>query len=544
MTSPVDIRPDHLRIVQGILRGHLPAGVKLWVFGSRANWTTKDSSDLDIALEGENKLSHKLLGALKEAFEDSTLPYTVDVVDLHAVSHDFKKIVEEQRVALPSIRASERVGGAWREVALGDLIDIKHGYAFKSAFIHDESVGDVLLTPGNFAIGGGFQAGKTKHYNGTVPSEFVLSENDLLVTMTDLSKQADTLGYPALIPASPNGLRFLHNQPLGKVVLRDPESTHKRYIYYVLCSKEYRDEVLASATGTTVKHTSPERIKRYRFPLPSIPEQRAIAHALGTLDDKIELNQRMNETLEAMARALFKSWFVDFEPVRAKMEGQWRRGESLPCLPAEHYALFPDRLVDSELGEIPEGWEVKALGYCYDLMMGQSPPGSTYNENGMGLPFFQGSTDFGDRYPTNRRYCTNPSRLAQTEDTLVSVRAPVGTINRAWERCCIGRGVAALRHKSGSAPYTYYAIWAAQPEIGQYEHTGTVFGAIGGQQFRSLQILEPPQDAIVAFECIGQHFDSLIRSNVAESRALAAQRDVLLPGLVSGKVGVEGHLVE
>ena len=359
---PVDIRPDHLEIVQGILREHLPVDVKVWVFGSRANWTTKDSSDLDLALEGENKLSHKLLGALKDAFDDSTLPYTVDVVDLHAVSHDFKKIVEEQRVALPSVRASEKVAVAWREVALGDLIDIKHGYAFKGAFIHDESVGDVLLTPGNFAIGGGFQAGKTKHYNGTVPSEFVLSENDLLVTMTDLSKQADTLGYPALIPASSNGLRFLHNQRLGKVVLRDPESTHKRYIYYVLCSKEYRDEVLASATGTTVKHTSPERIKRYRFPLPPLPEQRTIAQVLGTLDDKIELNRGMIATLEAMARALFQSWFVDFEPVRAKMEGRWRRGESLPGFPPALYDLFPDRLVDSELGEIPEGWEVKALG--------------------------------------------------------------------------------------------------------------------------------------------------------------------------------------
>ena len=121
MTSPVDIRPDHLRIVRGVLREHLPVGVKVWVFGSRANWTTKDSSDLDIALEGENKLSHKLLGALKDAFEDSTLPYTVDVVDLNAVSHAFKQIVKEQRVALPSVRASERVGGAWREVVLGDV---------------------------------------------------------------------------------------------------------------------------------------------------------------------------------------------------------------------------------------------------------------------------------------------------------------------------------------------------------------------------------------------------------------------------------------
>ena len=142
MTSPVDIRPDHLEIVKSILREYLPAGVKVWVFGSRANWTTKDSSDLDIALEGETKLSHKLLGALKDAFEDSTLPYTVDVVDLHAVSHAFKQIVEKQKTplsmdgdgamqrvrlagtavsGLPSARANLTVTpGKWREVALGE----------------------------------------------------------------------------------------------------------------------------------------------------------------------------------------------------------------------------------------------------------------------------------------------------------------------------------------------------------------------------------------------------------------------------------------
>ena len=101
-----------------------------------------------------------------------------------------------------------------------------------------------------------------------------------------------------------------------------------------MCTAEYRHEVLAGASGTTVKHTSPDRIRQFRFSLPPLPEQRAIAHVLGTLDDKIELNRRMNETLEEMARALFKSWFVDFEPVCAKMEGRWRRGESLPGLPA------------------------------------------------------------------------------------------------------------------------------------------------------------------------------------------------------------------
>ena len=107
-------------------------------------------------------------------------------------------------------------------------------------------------------------------------------------------------------------------------------------------------------------------------------QQRAIAHVLGTLDDKIELNRRMNETLEAMARALFKSWFVDFDPVRAKMEGRWRRGESLPGLAAEHYELFPDRLVDSALGEVPEGWEVGVLADAIDLLSGGTPRTSVF----------------------------------------------------------------------------------------------------------------------------------------------------------------------
>ena len=116
------------------------------------------------------------------------------------------------------------------------------------------------------------------------------------------------------------------------------------------------------ASGTALPYLTVSTLADLPLSLPPLPEQCAIAHILGTLDDKIELNRRMNETLEEMARALFKSWFVDFDPVRAKMEGRWRRGQSLPGLPADLYDLFPDRLVESELGEVPEGWEVKALG--------------------------------------------------------------------------------------------------------------------------------------------------------------------------------------
>ena len=377
LTSPVDIRADHLEIVQDILRTHLPAGFEVWVFGSRANWTTKDSSDLDLAVGGAASLDHEVMVGLEIAFEESNLPYTVDVVDLNAVSSEFRAIVESQKVPL-FWSGSQSIGGDWCGVTLGDLVEIKHGYAFKGTNIHDfpEGSSDVLLTPGNFAVGGGFKAEKFKYYDGPVPDQFVLNKGDLVVTMTDLSKLSDTLGYPALVPECSEDHRYLHNQRLGKISLKGTGEVDTRYLYYVMCTTEYRDEVLASATGTTVKHTSPERIGRFTFKIPPLPEQRAIAHILGTLDDKIELNRRMNQTLEAMARAIFQDWFVDFGPVRAKLEGQD------PYLPPELWDLFPEDLVDSELGEIPEGWAVTSLGeLCHKPnMVIQRPP--TMNPSG------------------------------------------------------------------------------------------------------------------------------------------------------------------
>jgi type I restriction enzyme S subunit len=240
-----------------------------------------------------------------------------------------------------------------------------------------------------------------------------------------------------------------------------------------------------------------------------------------------------------MARALFKAWFVDFEPVRAKIEGRWRRGETLPGLPAHLYDLFPDRLVESELGEIPDGWALRTVGDCFNLTMGQSPPSDTYNERGEGLPFFQGRTDFGFRYPENRKYCSAPIRIANAEDTLVSVRAPVGGINLAWEKCCIGRGVASIRHISGARSFTYHAVWSIQEDLKQFEHTGTVFGAINKQQFGELKFVEPSRDLITAFEGNVSPFDDKVRRNVEQSRTLAALRDTLLPKLISGELRVK-----
>ena len=323
-----------------------------------------------------------------------------------------------------------------------------------------------------------------------------------------------------------NGPAWISDNAL---VVEPKENTDFRFLYYSLKALDF-SSLIGGTTQPLITQTALKEQTILFFPL---PEQRAIAHILGTLDDKIELNSRMNETLEAMAQALFKSWFVDFDPVRAKMEGR-------PTgLSKEIEDLFPDSFEDSELGEIPKGWKVSTIGECFRLTMGQSPPGETYNDNEEGLPFFQGSTDFDFRYPVNRKFCSAPTRVAISEDTLVSVRAPVGDINMAWEKCCIGRGVASIRHKSGKTSYTYYVAWNLQAKLQEYEHTGTVFGAINKKQLEIMKIIEPSEILIGRFESIVRPLDCRIRFNTYEIRTLAALRDTLLPNLLSGDIRVK-----
>jgi type I restriction enzyme S subunit len=279
-------------------------------------------------------------------------------------------------------------------------------------------------------------------------------------------------------------------------------------------------------------------IPNFRLPIPPLPEQRAIARLLGALDDKIELNRRMNETLEAMARALFKSWFVDFDPVHAKAEGRD------PGLPEPIADLFPARLVDSEVGEMPEGWEVGSVDDEFDLVMGQSPPGNTYNELGGGMPFYQGRADFGFRYPKHRVFCTAPTRLARAGDTLVSVRAPVGDINMAAEDCAIGRGVASARHKTGSRSYSYQFMRSLDEVFARFEAGGTVFGSINKSDFRSISVIRPPRVIIAQFERAVSVLDGRTEINERGSGVLRSLRDALLPKLISGELRVrEGERV-
>jgi len=256
-------------------------------------------------------------------------------------------------------------------------------------------------------------------------------------------------------------------------------------------------------------------------------EQKAVANLLSALDDKIDLNRQMNETLEAMARALFKDWFVDFGPTRAKMAGQ------KPYLAQNIWDLFPDRLDDE--GK-PEGWAIVPASTEFDITMGQSPPGETYNSDGDGMPFYQGRTDYGAFFPKRRLYCSAPTRVALPKDTLVSVRAPVGDVNLAEERSCIGRGLASVRHKEGLPFFTYLTMRSMRDAFSLFEDNGTVFGSINKKQFSNLSVLQSGCDRVLE-KIVEPMFEKII-ANELESKSLVQMRDLLLPKLMSGEIRI------
>ncbi|OPG14161.1 restriction endonuclease subunit S [Microbispora sp. GKU 823] len=191
----------------------------------------------------------------------------------------------------------------WTTHRLEDLVHIKHGFAFKGEYFSDKGPGPVLVTPGNFAIGGGFKIGKEKYYKGPEIAGFDLSPGDLVVTMTDLSKAGDTLGYSAIIPA---GNRYLHNQRIGLVEIIRDDLLDKSYLHYALRTDRYRSHVLSGATGSTVRHTSPSRIASYEISLPPLSEQRAMAEVLGALDDKIAVNDGIAARCRELGLAYFR----------------------------------------------------------------------------------------------------------------------------------------------------------------------------------------------------------------------------------------------
>jgi type I restriction enzyme, S subunit len=279
-----------------LLKYHKEHFIKLALGGAQRNLSVKIISNFEVTvppLPTQQKIA-SILSAYDDLIENNTR--RIKILESMAQTLYQEWFVKFRFPGCEQVKMVESELGlipeGWEVKELGELIDIKHGYAFKSKFYSDEPTSKILLTPGNFAIGGGFQDKKLKYYNGDVPNEFILDSVDLLVTMTDLSKLGDTLGYPAFVPSSKE-LIYLHNQRLGKILIKEENQIGKQLLYYIFCSDSYRHHVLASATGSTVKHTAPTRIQLFKIARPSIDIRNQFESIANSFYEQITcLNQK------------------------------------------------------------------------------------------------------------------------------------------------------------------------------------------------------------------------------------------------------------
>ncbi len=380
----------------------------------------------------------------------------------------------------------------WKEYKLGEVAEIVTGYPFPSEKYG--ATGKLRVVRGENVTIGKLRWDVEKHWNLDIAGleKYLLRPDDIVVGM-DGSRVGSNR---ALIRET--DLPLILAQRVA--CLRAKNGFDSKYIWYTIFSDTFRKYVEAINTGTSIPHISQKQIAEFEIMCPSEAEQKRIARVLSSLDDKIDLLHRENATLEALAETLFRHYFIE------NPDPTWKEGK---------------------------------LGDEFDFTMGQSPSGDSFNEDGIGIPMYQGNADFGFRFPTRRVYTTAPTRLAEENDTLISVRAPVGAQNMASEKCCIGRGVAAFRHNDKSLySYTYYKLKSLLEDIRQFNDNGTVFGSISKSDFENIDIVIPNRDSIVAFQEQATPLDEKIRTNYKQILVLSAQRDSLLPRLMSGEVAV------
>jgi type I restriction enzyme S subunit len=299
-------------------------------------------------------------------------------------------------------------------------------------------------------------------------------------------------------------------------VIRAKKNWHQDFLFYFIANQDFIDFATNYSIGTRMPRANWKVLSKSEWLFPPIEFQRKIAAILSAYDDLIENNTRRIQILEEMAQTFYKEWFVKFRfPGHEKV-----------------------KMVDSELGMIPEGWGVKRLEDVCNIVMGQSPKSEFYNDTGDGLPFHQGVTNFGDRFPIDRMYCTVQNRIAEAGDILFSVRAPVGRINIADKKIVIGRGLCAIRSRSGNQAFVFQQLkeqFKEEDTMG----SGTIFKSVTKDDMYGLKILVPPETLLNGFEEIIAPIFAELKNLIVRNVNLRHTRDLLLPKLISSEVDIE-----
>jgi type I restriction enzyme S subunit len=422
------------------------------------------------------------------------------------------------------------MAGEWREIALWDIAEYINGRATKPSELASNGVPVIKIAELNRGI---------TEETDRIPPELVeekhwVSPGDLLFAW---SGSVGIYRYA--------GPKAALNQHIFRVVAKP--GIDQGFLRYLLLSCVPLFQLHVQDKRTTMGHVTKKDLQRIRVRIPPLQEQRAIAHILGTLDDKIELNRRMSETLEAMARALFKAWFVDFEPVRAKMEGRWQRGQSLPGLPAHLYDLFPDRLVDSELGEIPEGWRVGTIGdCCIQIQNGGTPSRKEprFWEGGT-IPWLTSAevkqpiiVDTENSITEAGLEASSAKWVAPLSTVVALYGATAGQVSLVALRLTTNQAVCALVPKQYCEFFNYLWMRSATPDL-ENQAVGSAQQNISQGIVARTRVLIPSHAVMVAFDKTVRPVFFRWISNLHESRTLAALRDALLPKLIRGEIRVK-----
>ena len=519
---PVDLTPKERELVLTLLANYLP-DTEVWAYGSRVKWTSTPKSDLDlVAFATPDQAA--AVEDLREAFEESNLPFRVDLVVWDEVPESFRPRIGENYAA---IATPDRRAVGWRIVELGDCVvmnDRVYNARKPWPFIKYLDTGSIT------------ENRITRIQTLDPATDKIPTRARRLVRPGDLvySTVRPNQRHFGLLKAVPEN--FLVST--GFAVMRGIDGmADTGFVYHVLTHDRNVERLQAIAEHSTSAYPSvrPADLARLTLRLPTLAEQRAIGRMLGALDDRIGLNRRMNETLEAMARALFRSWFVDFDPVRARMEG---RATGLPPGIAD---LFPNRIADSEMGEIPEGWEVTSLGEVAFVSRDGTDPASEASDT----PYI----GLGDM-PRGSIALTDWSKIGSVssrKSTFLAGDILFGKLRPYFHKVGIApvdgfcsTDILVLRSRR---PDWFSLVLACVSSSEFVAHTsqsatGTKMPRTSWQAMSGYELCRPTDAIASGFERIVSPMLGRIVRNIHESRTLAALRDALLPKLVSGEIRV------
>ena len=527
----IDITAVERRTVLTLLERHLP-GTTAWVYGSRAKWTSTPQSDLDLVVFTTPEQRGQV-GDLREAFEESNLPFRVDLFVWHEVTDLQQRIKTEHVVLCRATKRGPRSG--WHRYDVSSLIDrrallVGDGYRARNSEL--AATGPPFARAGNIAFGFRFADADR------------LSENRLHAVGNKLSKPGDvvftskgTVGRFALVQTDTE--RFVYSPQLCFWRSLDHSIIDPKFLYYWMQGREFHDQ-FKSVSGQTdmAEYVSLADQRRMFITAPPVPEQRAIAHILGHLDDKIELSRRMNETLETMARALFKSWFVDFDPVRAKMAG---RDTGLPKYRAN---MFPDRFQDSKMGPIPKGWSIGCLGdVASSVRRGIDPKDVSDGTPYVGLEHMPRGSIALTEWDRSERVASSKFVFKKGELLFGKLRPYFHKVGLAPVSGICSTDIVVIDPKSVTWSAFSLATVSSIEFVRYADHTstGTKMPRTSWNAMRRYAICLPPAAVAEEFQSVvGPLLDRII-ANVHCNHSLDTLRNLLLPRLVSGDLRVSGH---